>query len=97
MKNSPPPKVQNVEEHWGHLPASPSLRCIWWVGQIKSGWKPNQRIRSMGYHEGSSWFGVWIEEYTKVIAPLLYSEFLPFAPLPPSYQSLVDKIQTPSL
>ena len=69
-----PPRVQEVEDHWGDLPPEPSPRCAWWVARIRGGWQPNRRISSLGYYGSAEWYGVWIEEYLSVIGPLVRGE-----------------------
>lgn len=39
--------------------------------RINAGWRPNRRLRSMGYHESAEYFGVYIWEYLNVLYPLL--------------------------
>jgi hypothetical protein len=66
------PRVHDVATYWESPPPERSARCIEWVEKIQSRWKPNRRIRGMGYHEAAEWFGVYIWEYLHVIRPLLY-------------------------
>lgn len=53
-------------------PPEPSPKLAYWVEKIKNGWKPNKRIRSMGYSTATQFFGVYVWEYINVIAPLIY-------------------------
>ena len=48
-----------------------SPRCVWWVKRIKSGWRPNRRIKSMGCDEAADYYGVYLGEYRYIISPLL--------------------------
>ena len=55
---------------WGPPPA-PSEACNIWLAKIANGWRPNKRIRQMGYELASEFFGVYIWEYCNVISPAL--------------------------
>lgn len=67
-----PPRVRDIEENWGTLPPpEPSPRCLWWVNRIAAGWRPNRRIKIMGYYEASAYYGVWIWEYLDILRPAL--------------------------
>jgi len=61
----------NIETYWTSPPPEPSQRCDIWVAKIKAGWRPNRRIRQMGYYEGAEFYGVYIWEYSNVIQPLI--------------------------
>jgi hypothetical protein len=45
----------------------------WWLERIngEEQWRPNRRVRLMGYDEKAEWFGVYLWEYLEVLAPLL--------------------------
>lgn len=62
-----PPKVENHYEFWSLPPLIPSERCVYWIEQFEAGWRPNRRIRAMGYDSAAQWYGVWIWEYINVI------------------------------
>jgi hypothetical protein len=64
-------KIKDVDQYWEFPPPEPSEQCAKWVERIRSGWRPNRRIRMMGYHESAAWFGVYIWEYLHVLYPLL--------------------------
>lgn len=61
----------DVEAYWGNKPPEPSANCEKWVARIKDGWRPNRRIRAMGYYDSARFFGVYIWEYINVIWPLI--------------------------
>ncbi len=56
---------------WTHAPPEPSERSRWWIARFAKGWRRNRRIGSMGYHEASEHFGVYIWEYVHILQPLL--------------------------
>ena len=66
-----PPRVGDRYAFWSHPPPERSARCAWWVRRIEGGWRRNRRISGMGYDEASEHFGVYVWEYTNVLAPLL--------------------------
>ena len=66
-----PPRVGSAEEYWTHPPPEPSPRLTYWLGLLAHGWKPNRRVRAMGYDQAAEFFGVYIWEYVNVIFPLL--------------------------
>lgn len=66
-----PPGVDDIETFWTEPPPERSLRLVWWLGEIERGWRPNRRIRLMGYHCSAEYFGVYIWEYLHVLSPLL--------------------------
>jgi hypothetical protein len=70
-KKNIPKRVENVEEYWTKPPPERSPRCWYWLKQIENGWRPNKRVRSMGYHERADFYGVWIWESINVIDPKL--------------------------
>lgn len=57
--------------YWLSPPPEPSPRLALWLVKINHGWRPNKRIRGLGYHEASNFYGVYIWEYLNVIRPLL--------------------------
>jgi hypothetical protein len=34
----------------------------YWANRIRQGWRPNRRIRAMGYDESAHWYGIYIWE-----------------------------------
>lgn len=66
-----PARVANTEEFWDKAPPERSPRCAWWLERFSGGWRPNKRIRSMGYYEAAQFYGVFIWEYVNVISPAL--------------------------
>lgn len=65
------PMKINVEQYWTEPPPEPSPRCTFWYQRIKEGWRPNKRIRGMGFQEAAEFYGVYIWEYFHIIRPLL--------------------------
>lgn len=63
-------KAVDVTLFWTEPPPEPSLRLQEWQARFAAGWQPNGRIRTMGYHEASKFYGVYIWEYIKKIWPL---------------------------
>jgi hypothetical protein len=64
-----PPAVDDRYRYWAQPPSVPSPRCEYWLQRIEQGWRPNRRIRGMGYDEAAEWYGVYIWEYLHKIAP----------------------------
>ncbi len=49
-----------------------SERCrMWWSRILGQGWRPNRRIRTMGYDGAAHFYGVSVWEYLSILAPLL--------------------------
>lgn len=63
--------VIDVMAYWIDPPPVPTPRLLAWVRKIESGWRPNRRIRQMGYHTASEFYGLYIWEYLNVILPAL--------------------------
>lgn len=42
-----------------------------WLARLDAGWRPNRRLRRMGYAERAAFFGVTAEEYLREIRPRL--------------------------
>ena len=61
----------NVTDYWAAAPPIPSPKLAAWVQRIARGWRPNRRVRAMGYHEAAEFFDVYIWEYLNVIRPAL--------------------------
>ena len=66
-----PTRVHDHRHYWTHPPPKMSPRCTWWVDRIADGWRPNKRIRKMGYDEAAEYYGVYIWEYLNVLKGLL--------------------------
>lgn len=68
-----PPRVANVEEHWGsdEPPPAPSPRLLFWVERLRAGWQPPERLAQWGYYETADIYGVWIWEVFNVLWPML--------------------------
>lgn len=60
-----------VTRYWLDPPPEPSLKLGKWIAKLKARWRPNRRIRSMGYHEAAEYYGVYIWEYINVISPIV--------------------------
>lgn len=53
-------------------PAPPrSPRCRYWLTRIRRGWKVPRHIKQYGYSMMVGWFGVYTDEYLRLIAPVL--------------------------
>jgi len=61
----------DVTRYWMEPPPEPTPALAKWMAKIKAGWRPNIRIRRMGYHSRAEFFGVYIWEYYHVIYPAL--------------------------
>lgn len=59
-----------VTDYWGEPPPEPSPRLSEWIQKFNDWWKPNRRIRQMGYHKSAEFYGVYIWEYINVIRPM---------------------------
>lgn len=70
MKPPAPPRVKDFTLYWNDKPPEPSDRLVYWIGRYANGYRPNSRVRSMGYYEASEFYGVYIWEYLHVIAGL---------------------------
>lgn len=66
-----PARVKDHRAYWTSPPAEQSPRCAWWIDRIKAGWRPNRRIRALGYDDSAEFFGVYIWEWLNVLSPLL--------------------------
>ena len=66
-----PPRVKDIQEYWVNPPPEPSLALTHWLQQLDAGWRPNKRIRTMGYHEKAEFFGVFLWEHLNVLSPRL--------------------------
>lgn len=61
----------DITQFWTAPPPAPSPRLSGWLERLRHGWRPNRRIRSMGYEEAAEFFGVYIWKYFNVLSPLL--------------------------
>lgn len=61
----------DVTTYWLSPPPKPSAQLQKWTAKIQAGWKPNRRLRSMGYEEAADYYGVYIWEYLNVLMKLL--------------------------
>lgn len=64
----------DVTAYWNEPPPAPSAGLVKWLARIEAGWRPNRRIRAMGYHERAEFFGVYIWEYLNVLYPMLKNQ-----------------------
>lgn len=69
-----PPRVDDIERYWTEPPPEKSKRCAWWEVRIAGGWQGNKRTRIMGYDAASTYYGVYIWEYSHVLFPLLQAK-----------------------
>lgn len=70
MRPPAPPRV----DHYAYSTDAPperSARAAWWVARFEAGWRPNKRVRKMGYDTSAEYFGVYIWEYINVLSPLM--------------------------
>jgi hypothetical protein len=65
----------DVTAYWLDAPPEPSPKLNRWLDKIRGGWRPNARIRTMGYHEASEFYGVYIWEYLNVIVPAIEAAY----------------------
>lgn len=68
-----PPRV-DPEAAWTNPPETPSPRVAHWLDRFAAGWRPNRRIRQMGYYGAAEFFGVTIWEWRNVLWPLYREE-----------------------
>lgn len=61
----------NVEDYWTDPPPQRTEKAAEWLRRIEAGWRPNRRVRKMGYHEAARFYRVYIWEYLNLIAPAL--------------------------
>ncbi len=61
----------DIYQYWTDPPPEPSARLAGWLAKIERGWRPNKRVRFMGYDESSRFYGVYVWEYLNVIRPKL--------------------------
>ncbi len=71
MKPPAPPRVDCNEAYWSDPPPQLSARCSYWVLRFAKGWRPGRRIRHMGYQEATFFYGVYVWEFSNVLAPML--------------------------
>ena len=65
-------RVHDIEAYWTSPPPERSARCVEWLDRIAAGWRPNRRVRSMGYYYAADFFGVYIWEYMHVLSPVVH-------------------------
>ena len=61
----------DIDKYWTAPPPEPSAGLIKWLARIGAGWRPNRRIRSLGYYSAAEFYGVYVWEYLHKIRPLL--------------------------
>lgn len=61
----------NIEDYWTNPPPKPSNNLNLWITKIEKGWKPNRRIRKLGYYQAALFFKVYIWEYLNILFPKL--------------------------
>lgn len=64
----------DVTKYWLDPPPEPSAGLIRWLDKVRNGWRPNRRIRFMGYHDSAEFYGVYIWEYLHVLMPALHGD-----------------------
>lgn len=63
--------MKDIHAYWQEPPPEPSPALEKWVVRLRDGWRPNRRVRDMGYAERAEFFNVYLWEYFHVIYPLL--------------------------
>lgn len=58
-------------QYWTHPPPEPSPGLVKFMQKWRNGWRPNRRIRAMGYDECAEFLKVYIWEYLNVILPMM--------------------------
>lgn len=61
----------NVEEYWLIPPPMMSKGCERTLAKLNAGWRPNRRIRQMGYYESAEFYRCYIWEWLNVISPAI--------------------------
>lgn len=62
-----------ISQYWTEPPPTPSAGLDKWLVRIThEHWKPNRRIRTLGYYAAAEFFQVYVWEYLNVLMPLLY-------------------------
>lgn len=72
--------VIDVYQYASHPPPEPSAGRVKWEARIRAGFRPNRRLRSLGYSGCSEFYRVYVWEYINVLYPLiveLYDEKTP--------------------
>jgi len=73
-----PPRVDIPDVGYTDAPPGEvSPRCAWWLERFAAGWRPNRRIRAMGYEEATHWYGVYTSEYFDKLRPLYDAPITP--------------------
>lgn len=66
---------EGITEHhdlyWDTAPPHPTPILEHWLFNIEKGWRPNNRVRKMGYHDSARFYKVYIFEYLYRIKPIL--------------------------
>lgn len=65
----------DVTRYWGDPPPGPTASLTKWMERIRCGWRPNKRIRQMGYHESAEFYRVYIWEYLNVLMPAVRERY----------------------
>lgn len=76
MKPPTPKQVKDITEYWTSPPPERSERAKYWLQKLNDGWKPNRRIRQLGYEGAAEFFGVYIWEYINVLSPLIHKPLM---------------------
>ena len=62
---------RNCYDHFPEPPPNPSPRCVYWLRRIRRGWVVPGHVRGDGYSMATKYFGVYVSEYLRKIAPML--------------------------
>lgn len=66
----------SIYEYQDKQPPKLSFGCRRTIAKFKNGWKPNRRIRRMGFEEKCELFRIYLWEYHHVVFPLLQQQRL---------------------
>jgi hypothetical protein len=70
----------DVTQYWSSPPPESSPRLGHWLKRIKNGFRPNKRLRSLGYHGRAEFYGVYIWEQLNVLDKALSQRPLDIVP-----------------
>lgn len=68
-----PADVDDVETYWStERPPVPSAKLAYWLRLHADGWRPDPALGSLGYHEASEFWGVYIWEWFAVLSRIFW-------------------------
>lgn len=74
IKPTPEPKkvtAAEIDLQGEERPGMPSMRLGWWLEYVSRGWRPDGRLRTLGYLDAAKWFGVYVWEFRNVLVPAM--------------------------